>query len=182
MGTDAYIAAISMFGGNFAPRNWAFCNGQLQAIAQNSALFSLIGTIYGGDGRTTFALPDLRSRVAIHSGTGPGLSTYRLGLAGGTENVTLNTLQIPSHNHTAVMNTGGDNPLVDSSTNNVLAHEARGGQDLVEIYTSSANANQMRADAITVGQAGGNQSHTNIQPYLAVNYCICLFGVFPPRN
>jgi len=99
-GAEPFIGEISMFGGNFAPRNWAFCDGQLLAISQNTALFSLLGTIYGGDGRTTFALPDLRGRVPIHSGNGPGLSNYRVGQKGGTETVTLNVTQIPSHNHT----------------------------------------------------------------------------------
>jgi len=175
MGPDAYIAAISMFGGNFAPRNWAFCDGQLQAISQNSALFSLIGTIYGGDGRTTFALPDLRSRVAIHSGTGPGLSTYRLGQAGGTENVTLTTLQIPAHNHQLMGTT--DEANANSPANALLADT--GTRD-PEYRSSNDNVVAMQGNAI--GNTGGSQSHTNIQPYLAINYCICLFGVFPPRS
>lgn len=168
-----FIAEIVMFAGNFAPRNWAFCQGQILSIAQNTALFSLLGTTYGGNGQTTFALPDLRGRVPIHPGQGPGLSTYVLGEQGGTENVTLLTTQIPAHNHTAVTraNSGAANDT--SPIGNFLAD---GNQ-----YNSASNA-QMNATGVTIGNTGGSQPHTNIQPYTCINYIIALFGIFPSRN
>ena len=171
---DPFIGEIIMFGGNFAPRGWALCDGQLLPISQNTALFSILGTTYGGDGRTTFALPDLRGRVAIHEGNGPGLSDYRLGQKGGTEHVTLTTAQIPSHSH----NLGADSAAGTSNvpTNNILANT--GGFDN-EYSTNNPNTN-LKSSAIS--NTGGGQSHTNIQPYLAVNYIIALVGVFPSRS
>lgn len=185
---DPFLAQIVMFGGNFAPRGWAFCDGQLLPIAQYQALFSLLGTNYGGDGRTTFALPDLRGRVPIHKGDGdgPGLSNYRLGQKGGVETVTLNTMEIPSHNHTAVgkMQTGPDVDLTDNSAGHLLAHQARNGNDALDIYTSGAGSQYMKEEgvAVTVGNTGGNMPHENRQPFLTVNYIIALQGMFPSRS
>jgi len=179
---DPFIGQILLFGGNFAPRGWAFCEGQLLPISSNEALFSILGTTYGGDGRTTFALPDLRGRVAIGSRQGPGLSNYYLGAKGGVENVTLTTSQIPSHTHTAVIKTSPDTTTTDVSVNNFFAHEAKKGADALPIYSSDAPTDNMNAAAINVGNVGGNQSHENRQPFLAVNYIIALQGFYPSRG
>jgi microcystin-dependent protein len=170
--SDPFIAQIVMFGGNFAPRGWALCDGQLLPIAQNTALFSILGTTYGGDGRTTFGLPDLRGRVPVHPGNGPGLSPYQLGQRGGTESVTLNTTQIPPHSHAL---SAKGNPAND--TNPAGKALGRAAEDT---YVSGGTPVPM--DSASIGQAGGGQSHTNIQPYQTVNYIIALVGVFPSRN
>ena len=170
---EPFIGEIIMFGGNFAPRGWAFCDGQLLPINQNTALFSLIGTIYGGDGRTTFALPDLRGRVSIHAGHGPGLSDYRLGAKSGVENVTLTDAQIPNHTHGIhAANTGGDdtNPLTANGF-------GVAGDDL---YIEDAPGTTMPGPIMT--SVGGSQQHTNLQPSLAVNFIIALVGVYPSRS
>ncbi len=172
---DPFIAEIKLFGGNFAPRGWALCQGQLLPISQNQALFSILGTMYGGDGRTTFALPDLRGRVALSSGQGPGLSNYAEGHKGGAEQVTLNTNQIPAHNH-------GLHANEKAATTNAPAGAALAntrGRDWD--YDSSGDVNTTLSDK-SIGHTGGGQSHENRQPYLAVNYIIALEGVFPSRN
>lgn len=171
---EPYIGQVCLFGFNFAPKGWAQCNGQLMSIAQNTALFSLIGTYYGGDGKTTFALPDLRGRVALNQGQGPGLSNYSIGQAAGTETVTLNTTQIPAHNHVGTLH----------ASNGAVNQEEAGGHLLGEsaIYTDGAANQVMNAAAVTIGNTGGNQSHENRQPFLVLNYCIALVGVFPPRS
>jgi microcystin-dependent protein len=181
--SDPFLGQITIFAGNFAPRNWAFCDGQLLSINQNQALFAILGTTYGGDGRTTFGLPDLRGRVAIGKGQGAGLSSYPLGSRGGQERVTLVETQIPSHDHTAasvanaVMPAGNSNDAV----NNFWADDA--GVSSGTYHTGPANA-EMNASAIstTVNNAGGGQNHENRQPYLAMNYIIALQGLFPSRN
>jgi microcystin-dependent protein len=167
-----YIGEIKMFGGNFAILGYAFCNGQLMAIDQNDALFSLIGTTYGGDGQTTFGLPDLRGRIPLHVGTGPGLSPRTLGEASGTETVTLTTNQLASHNHTVV----ADSNLGPSGNpqGNIVAGTA------ANPYNATAVNNQMGNQAI--GQTGGSQPHDNIMPYQCVTYIISLYGIYPPRN
>lgn len=172
--SEPFIAEIRMFAGNFAPRNWAFCDGQLLAISQNTALFSLLGTICGGDGRTTVGLPDLRGRVPMHPGSGPGLSTRQLGQREGAERVNLITTQIPSHTHTLrCRNAAGDSA---SPVNNVPATSAAATGN----YSSAgANAN-MNSQSIT--STGGSQSHTNVQPFLCVNFIIALQGLFPSRG
>ncbi len=161
-----------MFAGNFAPRNWALCDGQLLAISQNNALFSLLGTIYGGDGRTTFGLPDLRGRLPLHAGTGAGLSLRRIGSKSGSESVTIVTTQLPSHNH----------PLQGSSSaattpdpsGNVFARSSG------DAYGSDLSASNMNGAAVS--NSGGGQAHTNLMPSLAVNFIVALFGVYPSRN
>lgn len=166
------MATIVGFAGNFAPRNWSTCSGQLLAISQNSALFSLLGTTYGGDGRTSFGLPDLRGRVAVGAGNGPGLSNYRLGQRGGVETVTLNVLQIPSHTHSAhqqYSNAGAQNDPKDG-------YPAPVGQP---IWGNVAKGSMGTA---TVGLNGGSQWHENRSPYLAIYMVICMFGTFPSRN
>jgi microcystin-dependent protein len=169
-----FIGQIVIFGGNFAPRSWAFCNGQLLSIAQNTALFSILGTTYGGDGRTTFALPDLRGRVAIGQGHGPGLSQRSLGQEGGSETNTLTTNQIPSHNHGLQIPVSDEDSNSDEPNGNVLA----AGQ----FYQTTPAANQNYGSVNGTANTGGNQSFNNIQPYLAVNYIIATQGVFPSRN
>jgi len=171
---DPFIGEIKLFAGNFAPRAWAFCDGQLLPISQNSALFSILGTTYGGDGRTTFALPDLRGRVPLGPRQGAGLSSYREGQQGGQEHVTLTTSEIPSHSHSlkADVNPGTTNV----PTNHVLANTAAFDN---EYSTATPNTNMNSA---AIGNTGGNQSHENRQPFLALNYIIALQGVFPSRS
>jgi microcystin-dependent protein len=167
---DPFIAEIILFGGNFAPRGWAFCSGQLLNIASNTALFSILGTTYGGDGRTTFALPDLRGRVPLHPGTGPGLTNRRQGEKSGVERHTLSDAEMPSHTHTAKAQQG--NGSTENPTGLLPARNPAG----IPEYGATADAD-MSADAIAA--AGGSQSHNNMQPYLGVNYIIALVGVFP---
>ncbi|PLY15511.1 MAG: phage tail protein [Sedimenticola sp.] len=164
--SEPFLAEIVMFGSNFAPRSWAFCDGQLLAINSNQALFSLLGTIYGGDGQTTFALPDLRGRVPVGPRQGPGLSNYTLGQKGGTESVTLTANQIPAHRGSTL-----DGDSTDPTGRYPAAPNVAGRP-----------ANAYRADNNTNMGTGGGQSHTNVQPYLAINFIIALQGVFPSRN
>ncbi len=170
---DPFLGEIIMFGGNFAPRGWAMCDGQLLPINSNQALFSILGTTYGGDGRTTFALPDLRGRVSMHPGNGPGLSPRRLGEKGGDENVTLTQAQMPAHNHQIhAANTGGDD------TNPTTAKGFASAAD--DLYLENAPSTAMQNEIVT--SSGGGGSHTNIQPFECVNYIIALQGTFPSRN
>jgi microcystin-dependent protein len=174
--SEPFIAEVRIFGGNFAPRGWAFCNGQLLPIAQNTALFSLIGTTYGGDGRTTTALPDLQGRVPMHPGQGPGLSTRRLGEKGGVRTVTLTQAQMPNHTHTMQ---GAPDPgelQVPTSSRSL----ARGLGVLP--YQSQAAGNLVSLDTRALPAAGGNQPHTNEQPYLGLNFIIALQGLYPSRS
>lgn len=193
---EPFLGQIMMFGGNFAPRGWALCDGQLLPISQYSALFSILGTTYGGDGRTTFGLPDLRGRAPIHAGQGPGLTSYRIGQRGGVEDVTLNVTQIPSHNHFASLN---DVTLGVSSAEATL-HKPEAGSSLAagnlpgsrgagnptQMYsTATPNiplASQSVSGNVTVNNTGGNLSHENRQPFLATYYIIALQGVFPSRS
>ncbi len=172
-GMEPFIGEISMFAGNFAPRGWALCDGQLLSISQNSALFSILGTTYGGDGRTSFGLPDLRGRVPIHAGTGPGLSNYRLGQKGGSETVTLTTSQMPSHNHT--ISASGKSPNSSSPNNSVMATLG----PIPGIYSSEVGK---KAQMKPTGNTGGNQGVDIRQPYATINYIIALQGVYPSRN
>ncbi|AUP79274.1 phage tail protein [Flavivirga eckloniae] len=180
---EGTIGEIRMFAGNFAPRAWAFCEGQLMSIAQNTALFSILGTTYGGDGRTSFALPDLRGRAPVNPGRGPGLSNYNLGQRGGTEAVTLTQNQIPSHTHAAAGTvTANFSPLSPANTGNPTG--ANFANAATATYNSDPTDTEMAANNVhvTVGDTGGNMSHTNIQPYLSLYYIICLQGVFPSRS
>lgn len=174
---DPFIAEIRMFGGNFAPRGWAFCNGQTIAIAQNTALFSLLGTTYGGNGTTTFALPNLQARVPLGFGQGPGLSFYSLGEQTGQPTVTLLSTQMPAHTHVP-----NGTSLAGGSTdpaNNLWASSV-GGRTPPPLYSAGAPNTPMSPAAISI--AGSGQPHENQQPYLAVSYIIALVGVFPARN
>jgi len=178
--SEPFIGQITMFGGNFAPRNWAFCQGQLLAIASNQALFSILGTTYGGDGETTFALPDLRGRVPVSSGRGPALSDRRLGSRGGVENVTLNVNEIPAHNHTITA------PSLNASANPANSNDPAGRMlAMAPAYGDAGGAVAMDSTSIpphTIGDAGGGQRHTNVQPFLTINFIIALQGIFPSRN
>jgi len=173
---DPFVAEIRILPFNFAPRGWAFCDGQLLPISQNTALFSLLGTTYGGDGRTNFALPNLQGSAPMHPGQGPGLSLHFLGETGGSETVTLLQTEIPLHTHTMRAN-GGDG-IAPSPAGNVASGPGA-DRDLFWYKDGPPNA-LMRADAS--GIAGGNLPHNNMMPYLTLNFCIALQGVYPPRS
>ena len=179
---DPFLGEIRMVGFNFAPTGWALCNGQLINISQNAALFSLLGTQFGGNGQTTFGLPNLQSRVAIHQGQGQDLSPYVMGQIGGTENVSLNITQIPAHNHMmAVNNTNANLP---DPTNAILAKTTNTTDPPAPVtyptYSNAAATGTLAANAISM--AGGSTPHANIQPYQVVNFIIALQGVFPSRS
>jgi microcystin-dependent protein len=165
-----YVGEIRMFGGNFAPAGWMFCEGQLLPISENETLFQLIGTTYGGDGESTFALPNLQSRVPIHMGTGKDGTTYQLAEQAGTESETLTTQQIPQHTHAFLGSSGA--ATLTSPKDNVVGTSAQ--VDYLTIATASV---AMNANAIT--PAGGSQPHENCQPFLCINFIISLFGIFP---
>lgn len=174
---EPYISQIGMFGGSFAPRGYAFCDGQLLSVSGNSALFSLIGTTYGGDGRTTFGLPDLRGRLPMHFGQGPGTSYRHQGAVFGTETVTLNTTQMPSHNH---IFEASSQPA--TSTNPSGQVVAPGDVAGVDVFQFTLNPPGAEMNAQTLADTGGNQAHTNLMPLIAINFIIALQGVFPSRN
>lgn len=167
--SEPYIGEIRMFGGNFAPLGWAFCNGATLAISQNDALFNLIGTTYGGDGQETFNLPDLQSRFPMHAGTGPSGTTYQIGERAGTETETLTVQQIPNHTHAPVCNSAAGN--LSDPTNAVWAGSGS------QLYQSSAPNVNLAAQALL--PTGGSQPHENMAPFLAVSFIISLFGIFP---
>jgi len=174
---DPFIAQIGMFGGNFAPRNYAFCHGQLLSVSGNSALYSLLGTTYGGDGRNTFGLPDLRGRLPMHRGQGPGTSFHPQGARFGAETETLTVPQMPSHNHNFAASTqGAGSP--DPTGRVVAPGEAAGNP--VSQFTSAAPAADMINQALA--DNGGNQAHSNLMPLIAINFIIALQGIFPSRN
>jgi microcystin-dependent protein len=176
--SDPFLGQIQAFGFNFAPRGWAMCNGQLMSISQNTALFSLLGTFYGGDGVTTFGLPDLRGRVAVHQGQGPGLSPYVIGQAAGTENVTLLQSQMPAHTH--IPNASSNSADQASPAGAIWAAplDSQGGAGTG--YTKTAANTTMAPNAL--GIAGGSQPVSIIEPYLCVTFCIATQGIFPSRN
>jgi microcystin-dependent protein len=168
--SDGYLGEIRLFGGNFAPDNWAFCDGTLVPIAQNTALFSILGTTYGGNGSTTFALPDLRGRAAMHPGQGPGLSNHSLGEFAGSERYALHVFEIPAHNHRLRAS-----KLASSSTSPKNAVYAVGGA-----YAPSSDGTTMKDDVIA--NEGAGEGHENMQPFLVANYIICIEGLFPSRD
>lgn len=173
---DPFVAEIRIFPFNFAPKGWAFCNGQLLPISQNTALFSLLGTTYGGDGKSTFALPNLEGSAPMHPDQGPGLSLYDLGQTGGSENVTLLESEMPAHTHSVQCK--GTPPPSNAGTPHPAATFGRssGGQS----YTAPANLAPM--NFTTIAPAGGSLPHNNMMPYLTLNFCIAMQGVFPPRG
>ena len=173
--SEPFVGEIRMFAGNFAPQGWAFCDGQLLAVSQNDALFSLLGTIYGGDGRTTFGLPDMRGRLPMHAGTGPGLSPRRLGAKFGAENVTLTVNQMPSHTHSV----GGNNVAGSSSSpSGYFAKDVSNSN----LYINSLSSTRTSMSSNMITNSGGSGSHTNLMPYLCVNFIIALYGIYPSRN
>ena len=173
--SEPFVGEIRMFAGNFAPRGWAFCDGQLLAVSQNDALFSLLGTIYGGDGRTTFGLPDLRGRIPIHMGHGPGLSDRRLGLKSGAEKVTLDMNELPAHSHAL---TGSTQAGSEGSPD-----KGQLAQSTVGVYFRNPNPLSVKPLASnTLSNVGGSQSHTNLMPFQCVNFIIALVGIYPSRH
>jgi len=175
--SDQYLAEIRTFACTFAPSGWALCQGQLLPIAQNSALFSLLGTNFGGDGRSTFGLPNLQGAVAVNQGQGPGLSPYIVGQSGGAASVTLNLAQTPSHTHAFAASTAA--AAASSPAGNIFqTGHYEGGR----IRAYSAKPPQTALSPTTITQSGGGQPHNNLMPYLTMNYCIALTGEFPPRS
>lgn len=170
--SQPFIGEIRMFGGNFAPVGFAFCDGQLLPIAEYDALFALIGTTYGGDGQTTFALPDLRGRLPVHTGQGNGLSNYVLGQSGGSETVTLTAQQLPAHTHAAQAQSAAGNQSAPGG-----GVWASSGQNQF-----SASAPNTGMSAAAIGPAGGSLPHDNMMPYQVVSFIIALYGIFPSRS
>jgi microcystin-dependent protein len=178
---EGTIGEIRMFAGNFAPRTWAFCDNRIISISTNTALFSILGTTYGGNGQTTFALPDFRGRVAVGTGTGPGLPNVQLGEKSGTPTTTLTTAQMPAHNHAI---TGSVTPQAAGDGN--LGSDPNGRRvGPGNFYSGSAGELANMAPAVTnlsVAVNGGSQPFSIMQPYLGMNYVICMFGIFPSRD
>jgi microcystin-dependent protein len=171
--SEPFIAEVKIFAGNFAPRNWAFCDGQLLQISQNTALFSLIGTTYGGDGRTTTALPNLKGRAPMHPGNGPGLTTRRLGERGGTETITLSVEQMANHTHDlrATVSRGSSSQPQGNAFNRSVGDTA---------YHTPTNLTGM--SPAMAPNTGGSQAHNNVQPFLTLNFIIALAGLYPSRS
>ena len=176
--SEPFLGQIQSFGFGFAPVNFALCNGQIMSIQQNTALFALLGTMYGGNGSTTFGLPDLQSRVPMHMGTFNG-NTYTQGEEAGEENVTIDISGMPQHNHTFMGTTVAANSFVPAN-GAALAAVHKGTPPAGPFYAPDTTPQPISASSI--GPAGGNQPHTNIQPYLTINWCIALRGAFPSRN
>lgn len=169
--SEPFTGEIRMFGGNYAPRGWALCDGQLLAVSSNDALFSLLGTTYGGDGRSTFGLPDLRGRVPIHQGTGPNLTNRKLGAQGGSERVALTATELPAHTHAMQASTSASNSA--DPTGSVLAEAS------ADIYVAEAPDQVM---ASSISDNGSSQPHDNVMPFGTANYIIALDGVYPSRH
>lgn len=178
---DPFLGEIKMVGFPYAPNGWAFCNGQMLSIANNSALFALLGTQFGGDGMNTFALPDLRSRVPVHQGQGSGLQAYAMGQAGGAEAVTLQIQQMPTHAHRMTVDASVGNTNAPSG-NNLAPTENPAGDTPLNSFTTGNAADPVQVNAATIAPQGGSQPHENRQPYLTVNFIIALQGIFPPRQ
>lgn len=170
---EPFIGEIRMFGGNFAPAGWAFCDGQLMAISENDALFTLIGTTYGGDGQETFGIPNLQSRVPIHAGTAASGTTYTLGEMAGTETVTLTVQQLPIHSHAMLGST--NTASIQTPAANVVGKSTQ-----IDLFINAQPGDALNASAIT--PVGGSQPHDNVQPFLCINFILSLFGVFPSQN
>lgn len=173
---DPFVAEIRIFPFNFAPRGWAWCDGQLLPLSQNTALFSLLGTTYGGNGKSNFALPDLQGRAPMHPGQGPGLSLHDLGETGGSETVSLLESEIPSHSHAL----RAYNDIADLQSPGPTRALARSQN--ANAYQPTTNANIVQMSPQLLAPAGGDQPHNNMQPYLTFYFCIALQGVFPPRS
>ncbi|AWV99375.1 phage tail protein [Arcticibacterium luteifluviistationis] len=172
---EPFVGEIRMFAGNFAPRGWAFCDGQLLAVSQNDALFSLLGTIYGGDGRTTFGLPDLRGRVPVHAGSGPGLSPRGLGAKSGSEKETITENQIPSHSH-------GGLEVTESFANSTQPIDAVLASNTTEKTYTKSTGSPVSMSSSAVSSVGGDSSHSNLMPFVCIHYIIALVGVYPSSH
>jgi len=176
---DPFVAEIRIFPFNFAPRGWAFCDGQLMSISQNTALFSLLGTTYGGDGKSTFGLPNLQGSAPMHPGQGPGLSLHDLGETGGSDSVTLLISEMPAHAHNINCIDGARVGGQTGQPGNGILTKTGGVP--ANAYTSGATQNQTMAENMVV-PAGGDQPHNNMMPYLTLNFCIAMQGVYPARS
>jgi microcystin-dependent protein len=174
---DPFVAEIRIFPFNFAPKGWALCDGQLLPISQNTALFSLLGTTYGGDGKSNFALPNMQGNASIHAGQGPGLSLYDLGQAGGSDTVTLLQSEIPVHTHTMQ-----SAPTIVAADSNICTGNSMGKSSQGNAYGAYAGPSVVQLSPSALAPAGGNQPHNNLMPYLTLNFCIAMQGVFPPRS
>ncbi|ALQ07625.1 phage tail protein [Pseudoalteromonas sp. Bsw20308] len=175
--SESFIGEIKMMATTFAPRKWAMCNGTIMAVNQNQPLFALIGAQYGGDGRSSFALPDMRGRIPVHFGQGPGLQNYPLTAKVGVEDVTLQTSQIPSHTHSLQASKNSAN--ASTAISNVLA---KSPQSELAYLNGAVTGEVQKMSESAVRTAGGNASHNNMMPYLAIHFVICLQGIFPSRN
>jgi microcystin-dependent protein len=188
--SDPFIGEINLFAGNFAPRGWAFCAGQLLSISQNTALFALVGTTYGGDGRTSFGLPDLRSRAVVGAGNGPGLSPALLGQRAGAEAVTVSQNQLSSHTHDVTSTTSFDAQsgaaTQHTPAGGALAEPTVQGTPGMTIYSTQASDTSLEgasvSGALQVSDTGNSTPHENMQPFLGLNYIIAIQGTFPSRN
>jgi microcystin-dependent protein len=172
--SSPFVAEIRIFPFNFAPKGWAFCNGQLLPISQNTALFSLLGTFYGGDGQSTFALPNLAGSVAMHTGQYSGGGNFPLGSASGSETVTLLTSEMPTHAHTVQCDSNALNTTLVSPSGAVPGNTH-------QVYSATTTPSQVMSPSM-IGVAGSSSPHNNLQPYLVLNYCIALQGIYPPRS
>ena len=172
--SEPFVGEVRMFAGNFAPRGWAFCDGQLLAVSQNDALFSLLGTTYGGNGQTTFGLPDLRGRLPVHAGNGPGLSPRSLGARGGAEQSTLTINQLPPHSHP--MSASSANATDNAPSSAMTLAKGPGSDHYVDQPPNINMAND------SIDNIGGNRSHSNMMPFTCINFIIALFGIYPSRN
>lgn len=172
--TNPFVAEMRIFPFNFPPTGWAFCNGQILPISQNTALFSLLGTTYGGDGKSNFALPNMQGRAPMQPGQGPGLSLHDLGEEGGEATVTLLESEMPSHNHKVMAESQDPADTIIPSPSTAIARSSGGG-----LYQTT---NNVQMSGSTIAPVGGNQPHNNMMPYLALNFCIALQGVYPPRT
>lgn len=178
--SNPFLAEIRIFAGNFAPKGWAMCNGQILPISQNTALFSLLGTTYGGNGTNNFALPNLQGNSPMHPGQGPGLSLHDLGESGGAAAVTLNTFELPAHNHTANCNSGMGDQY--APTGFFWATDAGGNDEYKSSPDTNSNGKTNQMASGSIGPTGGSQAHNNLKPYLVLNFIIALQGVFPARS
>ena len=176
-----YIGEIRMFGGNFAPQGWVFCNGQQLSISEYDTLFNLIGTTYGGDGQSTFQVPNLGSRVPVHQGQGSG-SAYTLGQMAGTETVTLSTQQLPVHSHPLIVSNNAGDSNTPQQNQALASMGPAESATLMNTYAPPSGANQVTLAGTSIMPAGGSQPHTNIQPSLGINFIISLFGIYPSQT
>lgn len=174
-----YVGEIRLFAGNYAPLNWHFCDGTLVPISENPTLYNLIGTTYGGDGVNTFGLPNLLSRVPVHQGTLANGPTFTIGQIGGVEEVTLTTQQMPSHSHLMYASTSGQVP---GPSGNVIPAQASTATGTANVYSPAPPVQGETLHPATIGNDGGSQPHTNLQPYLAMNYIISLYGIYPSQS